>query len=99
MTIVNSITSPTVIPSNAWGTDIGPFTKPVWIQIRKGEVHLNYDSSRPSDSNLTDGVRLFQADQVGPVEIPVDGAVVTTTTFRLSNPSGREAEVWYAPFP
>jgi hypothetical protein len=87
------------IPTGSWGSNIGPFTKPVWLQVREGSVCLNYDSAAPG--TFDDGLMLYAHDNPGPgpVEMAVDGVVITTLTFRLSNPSGLPCRVWYAPFP
>ncbi len=90
------LTGATQIPTDDWSSDYGPFTRPVWLQVRKGWVVLNFDATAPTD--ITDGVRLYQADQVGPVEIPLpDGA--TDFGFRISDPGNSGAIVWYSQFP
>ncbi len=88
----------TQIPTNAWSSDYGPFTRRVWLQVRKGWVVLNYDATAPDD--ITDGIRLYAHDQVGPVEIDVvDGTTITDFAFRLSDPGETAAEVWYSEWP
>lgn len=92
MTIVTSV------PTAAWSSDYGPFTRTVWLQVRKGWIVLNCDATAPSDIN--DGVRLYAADQVGPIEINVvDGSTITNMEFRVSDPGNSGAEFWYSEFP
>jgi hypothetical protein len=88
----------TDIPRAAWTSNIGPFTRRVWLQVRKGWVVLNYDATAPND--VTDGIRLYQHDEVGPIAFDmVDGSTITSMSFRLSDPGGTGAEVWYSEFP